>query len=939
MGFLEYKNEGYLKFIKSKKVPRVKKRNFIKYQKIPILMVSKKEVRKSTNKKLEKKKKLSKNKNEKEESTIKKKEYPEIKEKEKKGLSNEEASKRLKKHGENKIKKEKTVKPIKIFFLQFTSPLILLLIAAALVSYSMKFLPGEEARVIDTILILGIVLISGIVGFLQEYKAEKSVKALQKMATPKTIVIRGGVKREIPINKVVPGDVVLLEQGDVVPADSEIFDQTNLRIDESILTGESESVNKQAGEVVYKNTSVYVGHAKALVRETGMNTQVGNIAKKLQTMKEGKTPFQKEVASLSKKLIYIIGAIIVLVGIVSIFKYDWVQSLLIAVSLAVAAVPEGLPAAVTSVLAIGSRVMAKKNSLVRKLSVTESIGSVDVICSDKTGTLTKNQMTVTNLYTNKEIKAKDIKEKDLNSKNSERLKKLLLSGLLCNNSEKKTLASEKGKEKEKYSGDQTEVALKEFGEKFYSEEYLNKFVREEEVSFTSNRKMMSVLVKNPKGNNYTVYSKGAPEVLLNHCTKIFEGGRLKRLDKKKKQEIIEKNKEFASKGLRVLGFAYKETKKIQNKDNTESELVWIGLQAMRDPPHKEVPKAIKDCKTAGIRVIMITGDNPKTAEAIADEIGLESKGTLQGKDIEGLSDKELSKKLESDYNVFARVNPFHKLRILKLLRKKNQVVMTGDGVNDALALKRADVGVAMGIRGTEVAKQSSDMILLDDNFSTIRTAIKEGRRIFDNIRKFINYLLTTNTAEILVVFIATLFMALETPILIPSQILWINFLTDLFPALALGVDPAREGIMKEKPRKKGTSLISKRMLIIIGIIGSVMTLMLFGVFFATKAISQNMAVARSAVFTGLILFELMRVGVIRHGESLKWNSNKWLLAALGLSLILQLIAVYTPLGQKAFQIAPIYNPWIWAVLVAGTIAGYFISIFFTRMVDNGRKKK
>jgi len=885
------------------------------------------------------KKKGKKKTSKKKESNIEKKDYPEIKEEEKKGLSNEEASKRLKQHGENKIKKKKSVKPIKIFLSQFTSPLILLLIAAALVSYSMRFLPGEESRIIDTILILGIVLISGIVGFLQEYKAEKSVQALQKMATPKTIVIRGGQKREIPINKVVPGDVVLLEQGDVIPADAEIFDQTNLRVDESILTGESESVNKKQGDSVYKNTSVYVGYAKALVRETGMNTQVGNIAKKLQTMKEDKTPFQKEVASLSKKLIYIIGAIIVLVGIVSVFKYSWVESLLIAVSLAVAAVPEGLPAAVTSVLAIGSRVMAKKNALVRKLSVTESIGSVDVICSDKTGTLTKNQMTVTDLYTDKELKAENIKEKNLKSKDSEKLKRLLLSGLLCNNAEKKPVSSSSSKndKEEKYSGDQTEVALKEFGTKFYSKEYLDKFTKQEEVSFTSDRKMMSVLVKNPK-EGYTIYSKGAPEVLLKKCTKIIENRKEVKLTKKKKEEIIKQNQEFASRGLRVLGFAYKDTKsKNKDKDGMEENLVWIGLQAMRDPPHKEVPKAIKDCKTAGIRVIMITGDNPKTAEAIADEIGLDSKGTLEGSDLEDMSESELSKKLDSDYNVFARVSPFHKLRILKLLRKKNQVVMTGDGVNDALALKRSDVGVAMGIRGTEVAKQSSDMILLDDNFSSIRTAIKEGRRIFDNIRKFINYLLTTNTAEILVVFIATLFMALETPILIPSQILWINFLTDLFPALALGVDPAREGIMKEKPRKKGTSLISRRMMIIIGIIGSVMTLMLFGVFFATKAISQDMAVARSAVFTGLILFELMRVGVIRYGESLKWNSNKWLIGALGLSLILQLIAVYTPLGQKAFQIAPIYNPWVWTVLVAGTIAGYFISIFFTRMVDNNGK--
>lgn len=883
----------------------------------------------------------SKKNNEKDESNIEKKDYPEVGEEEKKGLSVQEAKKRFEKYGKNEIKKEKTIKPVKIFFSQFTSPLIILLIVAAVISYSLGFFPGQESHLIDTILILGIVLISGVVGFFQEYKAEKSIKALQKMATPKTIVIRGGAKREISVTQVVPGDVVILNQGDVIPADAQIFEESNLRVDESILTGESESVGKTGGNMIYKNTSVYVGHAKALVRETGMDTQVGGIAKKLQTMKEEKTPFQKEVASLSKKLIYIIGAIIVLVGIVSIFKYDWVQSLLIAVSLAVAAIPEGLPAAVTSVLAIGSKIMAKKNSLVRKLSVTESIGSVDVICADKTGTLTKNEMTVTNLYTNKEIKTKDIKQEDLKSKNNERLKRLLLSGLLCNNAEKKTYeqGDNKNNKKEKYSGDQTEVALKQFGTKFYSEEYLNKFEREKEIPFTSDRKMMSVLIENPEQDNYTVYSKGAPEVLLQHCTKILENGRERKLTKNKKQQIINQNQEFASNGLRVLGFAYKDTKsKNQDKNKMEEGLVCIGLQAMRDPPHKEVPQAIKDCKTAGIRVIMITGDNPNTAEAIADEIGLKSKGTLQGKDIEDMSDNDLSKKLDSDYNVFARVSPFHKLRILKLLRKKNQIVMTGDGVNDALALKRAGVGVAMGIRGTEVAKQSSDMILLDDNFSSIRTAIREGRRIFDNIRKFVNYLLTTNMAEILVVFIATLFMALETPILIPTQILWINFLTDLFPALALGVDPARKGVMKEKPRKKGTSLINKRMLILIGIMGSVMTGMLFVIFFASKAITQNIGVARAAVFTGLIVFELMRIGVIRHYEKIHWGANKWLLGALGLSLILQFIAIYTPLNE-IFQVSPIYNPWVWAVLIVGTIAGYFLSIFFTNMIENNKLRK
>jgi len=834
------------------------------------------------------------------------------------GLTDLEAKKRLARYGKNEIKRTKKISRIKIFLSQFTSPLILLLIIAALISFAIGYLPGQESRIIDTTLILLIVFVSGISGFFQEYKAERSIEALQKMATPKAHVLRNGKEIEIDATKIVPGDVVLLDAGDVIPADAKLLESFNLKVDESSLTGESKQVKKRISDMVFMNSFVYSGRGNALVIKTGMKTEIGKIAAKLQEIKEEKTSFEKEISNLSKKIFLMISGIIAVIFLLSILKYNLYESLLTAVSLAVAAIPEGLPAIVVLALAVGAKTMASKNALIRKLSVVESIGAVDIICTDKTGTITKNEMSVTDLYANNKVIDIDIVDKE----DVDQLKELFICGSLCNNS--KIIYNKEGK---KYLGDQTEIAVLKASEKFgFSKEELEKnYEKINELSFSSERKMMTVFFKYK--NQKIAYSKGAPEVLIEKCNRIYDCGKIRKLRTAEKKEILKQNKKFASKGLRVLGFAFK--KILKSEPDKENNLIWIGLEAMTDPPRAGVKDVLEKCKTAGIRVIMITGDNPITAKAIADEIGLKSAGVLTGKELDHLNHKQLKKKLETGVNIFARTTPLHKLRILKILQEKNRVAMTGDGVNDALALKKANVGVAMNIRGTDVAKESSDMILLDDNFVTIVAAIKEGRKIFDNIRKFINYLLVCNFAEVAVLFIATLFLTLKEPILLPVQILWINLLTDGMPALALGLDPARKNIMSDPPRKKNEPIINKNLGWLIVTIGIKITFILLGTFFLVRSIS-GLEEARTALFTGFILYEFVRIGSIRYQDKLGWLSNKWLLGSLIVSLLLQLLIIYSPLNSL-FYVVPL-GLYSWMVLISGTIVGYVLAVEITKVV-------
>ena len=832
----------------------------------------------------------------------------------KRGLNNLEAKKRLKKYGKNEIRKKTQATPLKIFLSQFTSPLILILIGAAILSWAIGFLPNQDSNLIDTVLILVIVFASGISGFFQDYKAEKTIEALQKIATPKIKVVRDGIELDLFITEIVPGDLILLGEGDVVPADCKIIESFNLEVDESVLTGESNAVRKKTNQEIFKGTSINSGHAKAIVLKTGMQTKLGTIATKIQEMKEEKTPFQKEIAEFSKKVLYAVLGIIFVIFVISLLRYGLYESILLSISLAVAAIPEGLPAVLVLVLSIGAKFMASKNALVRKLNVVESSGAVDIICTDKTGTLTKNEMVVRKIFFNNKI----FDALKINKESAEKVKTLLLCGRLCNNSKLSYHDNKKI-----YFGDQTEIALRKIYDKFFKEE---KYKKIGEISFTSERKIMSVICK--KNNEIFVYSKGAPEVLIKKCNKIYLNGKIIDFTNELKKKILEKNNEFASQALRVLGFAYKKTNKRNYEKDAEKNLIWLGLQAMIDPPKPEVKKALENCKTAGIRVIMLTGDNPLTAKAIAEGIGLFSKGVLIGKDLDKLNDSELKRKLSLGINIFARVSPFHKLRILKILKKDFRVAMTGDGVNDALALKKADVGIAVG-RGTEVAKQASDIILLDDNFASIVSAVKEGRRSFDNIRKFINYLFVCNLAEVGVLFFATLFLTLKEPILLPIQILWINLLTDGLPALALGVDPARPDIMKKPPRKKNESIINKKLAWLIGTIGIKKMALLFATFLVVDYVS-GIEQARTTLFTGFILYEFVRIGSIRYQEKLSWFANKWLLLALVSSLLLQLIIVYTPLS-KFFHIAPL-SMFSWFILILGVIIGYFLAILITKLI-------
>lgn len=832
----------------------------------------------------------------------------------KRGLSYAEAKKRLRQYGKNEIEKTKKVNPLKILLSQFSSPLILILVLAALV-LGVVSIVSHESSTIDIVLIGIIVIASGLSGFFQDYKAEKSIEALQEMATPSARVIREGKEFIIPSSEVVVGDIVVLSSGDVICADATLIEGTRVKTDESILTGESEALGKKVGEELYMNTYITSGNALARVEKTGMRTRVGEIAKKLEHIEEDKSPFYKEVEALGKKLFWGVIVVAVLTALIGLTKYSAAESILSAIALAVAAIPEGLPAVLVLSLAIGAKVMAKKKALIRKLGVVESMGSVNVICTDKTGTLTKDEMEVIKMFSDE----KEILKKDVDSKTQEKL----LTCCAFNNDVH--LVENKGRD---LIGDETEIAIYTLAkEKGFDKDALSKtHKRIHEIPFDSKRKMMSVVIEERKR---TVYTKGAPELVLEKCDHIFVNGKVRKITKKDKAFILNKNEEFASETLRVLGFAYKEINKIEEKE-IEKNLIWIGLIGIMDPPRAGVEGAIAECKQAGIRAIMLTGDNPITAKAIAQKIGIVSTGVIVGGELEKMNESQLLKKLKEGVNIFARLNPVHKLEIMTLLKKHGDVVaMTGDGVNDALALKKADVGIAMGIRGTAVSKQASDLILLDDNFVTIVGAIKEGRRVFSNIRKFVNYLLTSNFSEVAIIFLATLFLALENPILLPVQLLWINLLTDGFPALTLGMDPAKPGIMKDPPRKKSEHVINKTLAWIIVSVGLIITGLLFVLFFVSDSL-YGAEVARTTLFSGLVLFEFARIGAIRSQEHLNWFSNKWLLVALSVSILLQLLIIYTPLNSL-FKIVPL-GIGSWGLLVFGSIVAYALAIVATKIV-------
>ncbi len=852
------------------------------------------------------------------------------------GLSNHEAELRLHSLGFNELQAVQKDGVLKILLRQFSSPLVIILIVALILSY----LLGEK---IDAGIIGVIVIINALLGFVQEYRAEKVMEALQKIASLKAVVLREGKEVIIDSKNVVPGDVLSFKVGDKISADARLIEVHDVKTQEAVLTGESQPVAKTVEVVaakttladrinmIYSSTIVVNGRGRAVVTSTGMKTEVGKIARDITEAQEKVAPLQKNIQVMGKYIsiaVTLVAVIIFLVGIA--LGLDYTVMFLTAVALGVAAIPEGLPAIITISLSYGVQRMARRNALIRKLPSVGTLGSVDVICTDKTGTLTHNEMTVTKIWANGYLY--DITGSGYRAEGSflldgkeagvKSLQTILKIGLLCNDAQ--------FDKKRKVIGDPTEAALLISAEKagLSRAKMEQEEPRVNEISFSSERKMMTTIHQTKSGK--VSYTKGAPDILLASCNSILINGSVQHLDRKKKEEILQQNETLAGNALRLLGFAYKTDVKV--KEEAEKDMIFVGLQAMIDPPRKEVKEAIRKCIEAGIRVIMITGDQLSTAKAIAEQIGITG-DVITGQELNKL--KNLVSHIE-DINIFARVDPEHKLRIVEALKKKGHVVaVTGDGINDAPALKRADIGVAMGITGTDVAKEASDIILLDDNFASIVNAVEEGRGIYDNTKKFVNYLLSSNFAEILVIFLAMAILApffgLGLP-LTPIHILWINLVTDGLPAVALAVDPYQKGIMKQKPRQYEESIINKEMITNILIQGAIIasaTLFLFWSY--QKAIPGK---AQTMVFTALVVFELVRLHTIRMHYHLSLFSNRYLLGAIFLSLALQAMLMYVPSLADLFDVVPLgLMDLVWIAAVTLIIVGLNTAIHKVRKLS------
>lgn len=838
-----------------------------------------------------------------------------------KGLSSEEASERLKTFGENRIQSMRKEKWYLILLRQFTDVLIIILLAAASVSFAI----GETA---DALTILAIVILNGILGFAQEFKAEKAIEALQKMLSPKCTVIRDGQKTEIGSSYLVIGDIVLLEIGDVIPADLRLIEAINLKVDESALTGESVSVSKNIkpvkedtplsgrSSIVFMGTSATNGYAKGVVVATGMRTEFGKIAKLTSEVKQTQTPLQKRLAVLGKKLGIISVAVSAFVAAVGyIFGKPLLEMFLTGVSLAVAVVPEGLPAVVTITLALGVKAMVRQKALLRRLQAAETLGSANIICTDKTGTLTQNQMTVKKIWlfsgqldvTGSGYDPKGHFEKDnvkVDYKSNKDLLELLKTGLICTHASLK-----KEKNEWKIIGEPTEASLIVAAYKAWLSHDTEKIITE--FSFNSERKRMSVII-DENGNNVE-YTKGAPEIIAARSSYYLCNGEIKPLDKDVKNQFIEAYEKFAKNGLRTLALAKRILPKgtVFNADDVEKDLILLGAVGIIDPARPEVKEAIKTAKQAGIKVVMITGDAALTAAAVAKDIGLESKKTISGEELKKVDDEALKNAIKNGA-IFARVTPEDKLRIVNILQKENFITaMTGDGVNDAPALKKADIGIAMGKRGTDVAKGASDMILLDDNFASIINAVREGRRQYDNIKKFVTYLLSSNTGEVVAIFVN---IVLGGPlILLPVQILWMNLVTDGLTAVALGVEKSEKGIMNKPPRAVNEPFLQLRGITMILILGGYIgagTLWIFHHYLSLGLPSfEAVAFAQTAAFTSIIILEKMNVFNYRSLHAplpvIGFFSNPFLLMAWASTVGLQIAAVYVPFLQHLLHTVPL----------------------------------
>ncbi|WP_068467998.1 cation-translocating P-type ATPase [Candidatus Protochlamydia phocaeensis] len=871
------------------------------------------------------------------------------------GLRESQAKERLLKEGFNQLPETAPLSSWQLFIGQFSSFIIWVLIGAVIISLFLQ-------EWLDALSIGLIIILNAIIGFFQEYKAEQSLAALKKLSMPFSKVIRQGELRTILAREIVRGDVILVEAGDRVPADGRFIQATQLSTREAELTGEAVSIQKTThsldGELLsigdrknmgFMGTTVVNGKGLFITTETGLHTEIGKIASLLQKGKEEQTPLQLRLEKFGQNLVWIcLGVIGLVFGIGILRDLPALDMLLTSLSLAVAAIPEGLPAIVTITLASGVRKMAKRHALIRRLPSIETLGCTTVICTDKTGTLTQNEMVVRVIWVNDALidvtglgyipEGKFFqKSQPIDPSHIPELSLALKTASLCNNA---SLYQEQGRWE--ISGDPTEAALLVAAKKMG----LNKAALEkdypqlDELPFDSERKCMSFLRQGAEGN--ILFTKGAPDVILNRSASILLNGQEQALNLANRKRILEINHQLASQGLRVLALAYRNIKEDHIDPSLEERLVFIGLIAMMDPPRQEAKAAIQACKEAGIRPVMITGDHRDTAIAIAKELGIIGSllMAIEGKELDEMTDLQFIDKVKK-IAVYARVSAAHKLRIVKAWKQLGEVIaMTGDGVNDAPAIKKADIGIAMGVTGTDVTKEASDMIITDDNFTSIVNAIEEGRGIYDNILKSVNYLLSSNIAEILVIFFGMLLNFRDSqgnPFipLLPIQLLWMNLVTDGFPAIALALDPIAKGILKQPPRHPNQPILSARFAFQIILISLIIAA---GALIACKTgLNQSPELAHTMAFTTLIVLELVRVQMVRFQYNMSFFSNRWLLMALMSSLFLQLLVIYLPPLQIIFKTVPLqWADWglIGAIAVAIWIISYASHFLFAKGASN-----
>ena len=847
------------------------------------------------------------------------------------GLSIDKIRLKRQEFGYNELKERRKTSALQIFLSQFRNTFTIMLLIAIIISVLLGWYEAQishDARLtietfVDGIAIGAIVILNVIIGFIQEYRSEKAIEALKKLTTPKARVIREGKETQIQARELVPGDILLLEAGDRIPADGRLLEVFSLSMDESVLTGESNPVNKDTEilapdssiadrrNMVFAGTNVANGRGKAIVTSIGINTQFGRISEMVQTVEKEEIPLRYKLDRFAKKIgviVVVAAAIIIVFSLIRTGTIE-IDLLLTAVALAVSAVPEGLPAVVTVTLALGARELSKRNAVVRRLASVETLGSTTVICSDKTGTLTKGEMTVRQIFVSEktvEVTGAGYKlvgefSIDGSSVSPLEIDNLLLTlriGALCNNS---------SVDGSSVLGDPTEGSLIVVASKggFKIDALKKQYPRVAEIPFSSGRRLMTTVHNSPDGFQ-VAYVKGSPERVLELCKFFHLEGEKKRLDEKRRNELLDKNEEMANQGLRVLGMACKELPdniSSYDEDNLERDLVFVGLVGMLDPPREEAKGAVKLCEKAGIRVVMITGDHKLTAVTIAKELGiLKKEGALTGEELESKSDGEFEGIVEN-IRVFARVSPEHKLRIVKVLKKKGHVVaMTGDGVNDAPAVKQADIGVAMGITGTDVTKEASDMVLADDNFATIVNAVRGGRIIYDNIRKFIRFLIALNFTELLLIGSFAL-IGLPIPLL-PVMILWLNLVTDGPPAMALSVDPPNDDVMQRPPRSSKEGILHGNLMFILAstFIQLVVEIVAF---WWGLSVQGSLDKARTLVFAVACFYELVVIwncrSESRHAFKVGFLNNKALLVAILISVLSTLAVIYAPALQLLFQ--------------------------------------